>query len=80
VAQDILKWGNSLAFRIPAAIARQMGLNEGAHVEFRIDGRRLVIEKADEASAFSHSDLVRALRTIKHERVDLGPPQGKEVL
>ena len=77
---DSLEARNRQAIDSKLAYTEQMGLNEGARVEFRIDGRRLVIEKADEASAFSHSDLVRALRTTKHERVDLGPPQGKEIL
>jgi len=31
-AQLILKRGNSLAFRIPSAIAKQMDINEGAEV------------------------------------------------
>jgi antitoxin component of MazEF toxin-antitoxin module len=80
MSQDILKWGNSLAFRIPGAIARQMGLNEGAQVEFRIDGKRLVIEKADEVSAFTRENLVKALRMAKRDLIDLGGPQGKEIL
>jgi antitoxin component of MazEF toxin-antitoxin module len=45
-AQPILKWGNSLAFRIPSAIAKQMDIHEGAEVAFHIDGKLLVIEKA----------------------------------
>ena len=56
MAQAILKWGNSLAFRIPAAIAKQMEIGEGAEVEFRVDGKRLVIEKAFEVPRFTHRD------------------------
>jgi antitoxin component of MazEF toxin-antitoxin module len=80
MSQGILKWGNSLAFRIPSAIARQMGLEEGAQVEFSIDGKRLIIEKADEVSAFTRENLVKALRMAKRDLIDLGGPQGKEIL
>jgi antitoxin component of MazEF toxin-antitoxin module len=79
-AQAILKWGNSLAFRIPSAIARQMNIVEGEEVEFRIDGKRLIIEKADEVPRFTHRDLVKALKQVKRELVDLGSPRGKEIL
>jgi antitoxin component of MazEF toxin-antitoxin module len=79
-AQAVLKWGNSLAFRIPSAIAKQMNIVEGAAVEFRIDGERLIIEKADAESRFTHDDLVKALKKVKRELADLGPPRGKEIL
>lgn len=79
-AQPILKWGNSLAFRIPAAIARQMEIGEGAEVEFRIDGRKLVIEKASGLPKYTHGDLVKALRRAKRRLIELGPPRGQEIL
>ncbi|MBV8210146.1 MAG: AbrB/MazE/SpoVT family DNA-binding domain-containing protein [Burkholderiaceae bacterium] len=80
MAQTILKWGNSLAFRIPAAMAKQMQIDEGAAVEFRIDGKRLVIEKANEVPGFTHRELVKALRKAKKNLIDLGNPRGKEML
>ena len=79
-AQSILKWGNSLALRIPSAIAKQLGINEGAEVKFHVDGKRLVIEKADGLPRFSHRDLVKALHKTKKTAVDLGPPRGREIL
>jgi antitoxin MazE len=80
VSQAIVKWGNSLALRIPAAIARQMEIKEGAQVEFRVEGKRLVIERAIDLPNFSHRQLVKALRKTNAELVDLGRPRGKEVL
>jgi len=79
-AQQILKWGNSLAFRIPSAIAKQMDINEGAEVAFHIDGKRLIMEKADNIPKFTHHDLVKALRKTKKSLVDFGAPRGKEIL
>jgi antitoxin component of MazEF toxin-antitoxin module len=81
--QSVLKWGNSLAFRIPAAIAKQMALSVGEQVEFHFDGEKLIIEKSDEVSPFSHRDLMRALKRAKRrrqEKVDFGAPRGKEIL
>ena len=80
VSQAILKWGNSLAFRIPSAIAKQMEIEEGAEVEFRIEGKQLIVEKADEMPRFTDRDLVRALRKANRELIDLGRPRGKEIL
>jgi antitoxin component of MazEF toxin-antitoxin module len=79
-AQPILKWGNSLAFRIPSAIAKQMDINEGAEVAFHIDGKRLVIEKADKIPTFTPHDLVKALRKTKKSLIDFGVPKGREML
>ena len=78
--QAILKWGNSLAFRIPAAIAKQMEIAEGEEVEFYIDGKRLVIEKAAKMPKFTHQDLLKSLRKAKKDLIDLGTPRGKEIL
>jgi antitoxin ChpS len=80
MSQAILKWGNSLAFRIPAAIAKQMEIGEGEEVEFYIDGKRLVVEKAAKMPRFTQQDLLKSLRKMKKGLVDLGAPQGKEVL
>ena len=79
-AQSILKWGNSLAFRIPSAIAKLMNLEEGAEVRVHIEGKRLVIEKAVETAQFTHRDLVKALRKTRRDPIDFGPPRGKEIL
>jgi antitoxin component of MazEF toxin-antitoxin module len=78
--QAILKWGNSLAFRIPSAIAKQMDIEEGAKVEFRIEGTQLIVEKADQMPTFTDRDLVKALRNAKKELIDLGRPRGNEIL
>ena len=80
MAQAILKWGNSLAFGIPSAIAKQMQIDEGAEVEFRIEGKQLVVERADQMPSFTHSDLITALRKAKKDVVDLGKPRGREIL
>jgi antitoxin MazE len=80
MVQSVLKWGNSLALRIPSAIAKQMDIEEGAELEVRVEGRRLVVEKADQLPEFSHSDFVRALSNARKDLVEFGQPRGNEVL
>ena len=78
--QTILKWGNSLAFRLPAAIARQLEVREGATVTYRVNGRRLIIEPGDPAlPEFTQDDLRKALRKTARASVKWGPPKGREV-
>ena len=38
----VAKWGNSLAVRIPAELAAEMGLKEGHEIEFSRKGANLV--------------------------------------
>ena len=37
---QVSKWGNSLAIRIPAAVAEALNLKEGDEVEIRVAGER----------------------------------------
>jgi antitoxin component of MazEF toxin-antitoxin module len=77
--QTILKWGNSLAFRLPAAIARQLEVREGATVTYRVNGRRLIIEPSEPAlPEYSAEDLRKALGKSRKALVGWGPPKGKE--
>lgn len=77
--QSIVKWGNSLGFRIPAAIARQLNVAEGALVTYTLEGGKLIIEPAaPELPAFTQADLVRAIRKGKPRLVALGKAKGKE--
>ncbi len=79
-SQTVLKWGNSLAFRLPAAIARQLEVHEGAKVTYKVNGRRLIIEPADPGlPEFTQEDLRKAVRKTNKALVKWGPPKGREV-
>ena len=39
------KWGNSLAFRVPLAVAREIGLREGESVEIEENHGKLRIRR-----------------------------------
>jgi len=74
----IAKWGNSLAVRIPLAIAKQASLAEGDPVKLALDREgRIVLRPV--RRKYELSDLVaRITPKNRHRETDWGPPQGKE--
>ena len=79
--QSILKWGNSLGFRLPAEVAKQMNVSEGVEVTYRLNGRQLVIEAASPAlPSFTKADLKRAIRKSRPIADPIGGRMGREEL
>jgi antitoxin component of MazEF toxin-antitoxin module len=79
--QSILKWGNSLGFRLPSEVAKQMKVCEGTEVTYSLNGSQLVIEPAaEQLPPFTKADLARAIRKGKSRADPLGRRKGKEVL
>ena len=77
--QTVSKWGSSLAFRLPAAFAKQMRLEEGAQVELAIDGKRLVIQRVEPApDTKAFFAAVKASQSA-HGLVAVGKARGKEI-
>jgi antitoxin MazE len=75
--QRVLKWGNSLALRIPSEIAKQMRVSAGEKVEIRLEGSQLVIEPAgEELPKFTQADLIRALKLTRAKEDGLGKPRA----
>ena len=74
---SVSQWGNSLAVRIPAEIARQWGVQAGAAIEIIQRDDTLVLRK-------KVYDLPALLSQITesnlHREVDTGPPVGKEIV
>lgn len=58
---QVAKWGNSLAVRIPADVARTLGLKEGDEVQLRAldDGELAVITERER-----REEAIRALRAL----------------
>lgn len=86
--QLIMRWGNSLAFRIPASIARTLGIGERTPVRIEVKGVSIVITPTESLPEFSDADFARALRVLEDARTrrkrteaaDLGPAVGGEIL
>ncbi len=74
----IRKWGNSLALRVPQALAADLQLVEGAMVSMTIEDHTLVVKPA--RKRFQLSDLLAQMDgKPKHPESDWGKPEGQEV-
>ena len=74
----IQQWGNSLAVRIPKALAQETALGIGDEVNLRADDDRIVVERP-QPKHYRLSDLLAAVtKTNRHAGVDCGAPVGRE--
>ncbi len=75
----IQKWGNSLALRIPRALAEDANVRDGSTVEVRLEDGRLVLE----ADAEPHYELAALLAEVRrsniHGEAASGEPVGREI-
>lgn len=79
----IAKWGNSLALRIPTAVARKYRLNDGAKVAFTEMQRGVLVTAVVETAAKKLPTLREAMANFvpeMMERVDWGRDVGKEII
>jgi antitoxin MazE len=74
----ISKWGNSLAVRIPQAVARKARFSEGDCVAMELDSQGGIVLRSMRKK-YELSDLVSRI-TVKnrHRETDWGGAQGKE--
>jgi antitoxin MazE len=79
----LAKWGNSLAVRIPAAFAKEIGASEGKRAEITVENGALVIRPATRGKQrrrYTLEDLMRGMtKENVHPETEWGPPRGKEV-
>ena len=75
---QIAKWGNSLALRIPQAVAKEAGLAEGDSVSLDVtdDGSIVVHSRRRK---YTLEELVSGITSKNRPgETDWGPPQGRE--
>lgn len=73
----IQKWGNSLALRIPLAVARQIQVKEGDPVELKVSAIGLTVKPAKKKLLLD--DLLdHVLPENLHESTDWGDDIGRE--
>lgn len=73
---QVQKWGNSLGIRIPAALAKQIGLSEGTPIDLEVSEDKIVVRK-------KKYDLQSLLAEVTedniHKEIDTGKAVGKEI-
>lgn len=76
----IKKWGNSLALRLPKALADEAHIAEGAQVELVATEEGLLL-KPKRKPRYRLGDLVAGItRANRYREPDWGPSRGKEIL
>lgn len=73
----VRQWGNSLALRIPKALAERSCLAEGTEVELALEGGRLVVTPVAPTPSLAEL-LARVSDENRHGEVGTGPPWGRE--
>jgi len=79
---EFLKWGNSLALRVPSAFAKELGAREGKRAEITVEGGALVVKvaKPERRRRYRLEDLIVGItKENYHREVDWGGPVGNEV-
>lgn len=75
-AMKILKWGNSLALRLPMALAKDAQLREGSTVNLRLEDGRVVVEPLAQVNL--DALLEQITPETLHAEVATGPRRGRE--
>ena len=75
----IKKWGNSLALRIPKALAKEAGLHYELAVELSLVDGKLVIFPIEQPKLDLEAMLDQITEDNLHSEVNVGPAVGQEV-
>ena len=76
---SVQKWGNSLALRIPKPLAEQVQITQGSLVEIKVINDVLHV-KPLVPQAYTLEGLLEGItEENRHEEIDTGDAQGKEV-
>ena len=77
----VKKWGNSLAVRIPAHVARQLNLTENSPVDYVVLDGSLVIRPLTEHGSYSLKQLLGRITPENiHAETKTGAAVGQEIL
>ena len=74
----VQKWGNSLALRIPKALAVETDLEQGSEVDLSLVAGSLVVTPTRPAEYTLESLLAGVTPANRHGEVDTGAPLGRE--
>lgn len=75
----IQKWGNSLALRIPLAVAKQIHVREGDAVTLRVSAAGLTVKSAPKRPSLDDL-LAQVTSENMHSATDWGADVGRELL
>jgi len=74
----VVKWGNSLAVRIPKVVAKQARLQEGDAVAIEVSEEHIELHPAERIPTLEEL-VAQITRENRHGEIDSGPAVGKEI-
>ena len=77
-ARKIVRWGNSMAVRLPKIVLRDAGLEEGDTIVFSTKNGVIVAKPVKKKKPVLKELLAKVTTANVHEEVDWGKPRGKE--
>jgi len=76
---QFVRWGNSLALRIPAAYAKDLNVVEGVSADLVIEKGRLVATPLPQTPVYCLDELLAGITDQNiHAEVPTGPAVGEE--
>ena len=77
---EFLKWGNSLALRVPKAFAEEVGAAKGRRADLTIENGALVVKVMKKRRQYTLEHLINGItKENRHSETDWGTPRGNEV-
>ena len=76
---QLAKWGNSLAVRIPKAVAEKARLQEGDAILIEVSEGQIQLRPAERIPTLEEL-VAQMTRENRHKETDWGPDVGKEIV
>lgn len=80
---EMSKWGNSAAFRVPAALVQASGITIGTKMDIEVSEGRLILtpRKQKMSRAERYARIIASAEAIgSDEEIDWGPDVGNEIV
>jgi antitoxin MazE len=75
----IVKWGNSLALRVPASMAQELRVSEGTQVQIIVEQGKLVVSPPKVVPFYTLEELLDGITEANlHGEISVGPAVGNE--
>jgi antitoxin MazE len=76
---QLAKWGNSLAVRIPKAVAEEARMREGDSVVVEALDGRIEVRRGEKIPTLEEL-VAKITPQNRHKETDWGPARGKEII
>ena len=76
---QVVKWGNSLAVRIPKAVAEEVHIREGDPIAIEASNGRVELRPIERIPTLAEL-VAQITEENRHPETDWGPDVGKEIV